>query len=62
VRHPSGSTGSGASGSGRCREMMRKELEEKLARRLPAWFSVNGEVRHGTNAPLREAGGAGGEG
>ncbi|MBZ5669542.1 MAG: hypothetical protein LAO04_07430 [Acidobacteriia bacterium] len=25
---------------------MRKELEEKLAKRFPKWFNVNGDVRH----------------
>jgi hypothetical protein len=25
---------------------MRKELEEKVVRRFPAWFNVNGDVRH----------------
>jgi hypothetical protein len=25
---------------------MRKELEEKLIKRFPAWLSVNGDVRH----------------
>ena len=25
---------------------MRKGLEEKLGKRFPAWFNVNGDVRH----------------
>jgi hypothetical protein len=41
---------------------MRKDLGQKLAKRFPCLFNIRGDPCHGTNAPLGEAGVAGGEG